>query len=617
MNRGRDRMDVKRAMATIVSLVVVILLVLANLPGNLFAANETVEVWLTLADESKKLNREADLTFSPGSGSAPYTIHVDENTTYQQMEGFGAAVTDSSAWLIWTKLSEPARNELMANLFTREGDGIGLSYVRVPMGASDFALYSYTYDDLDSGVDPDLLYFSTDHDDPYIIPVLQQAKALNPQLRFMGTPWSAPAWMKLSKKLNSGELRPEYFQAFADYHVKFVEEYTAKGIPIDTLTPQNEPLHQTNKYPSMYMEAADQLAFVRDNLGPALATAGLDTRIVIYDHNWDVTDYALTILNDPVAKSYVDGTAFHCYAGDVANQSTVHNAHPDKSIWFTECSGGDWSTDFGDNVSWNMHNLVVGNMRNWGNSFIYWNIALDENDGPQNGGCDDCRGVVTIYQSTGAVEYNEEYYILGHLSKFVDPGSHRIDSTNYTTGQPENVAFQNPDGSIALIVHSTAATTFDVQWGDQYFTYSLPEKGTATFTWGGSPPEPTATPTEGPSPTPEPTSTPTPTSTPNTMHVSNIAMSLLQNGSRYKARAIVTIKDGSNAPVDAATVWGEFTGATSSYFSRTTDSSGVASFDSGKATDGGWTFCVDDIVKAGWTYDPDANVEICDSISIP
>src|SRR5258706_229323 len=473
------------------------------------ASDESVQVWLTLADGSKKLVQESSLNFSAGSGSGT-VVSVAPNTLYQRLEGVGAAMTDSSAWLIDTKLTTVQRDALMDNLFTRTGYGIGLSYLRLPMGASDFALNSYTYDDMPVGqTDPTLANFSISHDTAYIIPVLQDALALNPQLRFMGSPWSAPAWMKTNENLNAGALLPAYRQAFADYHVKFVQAYTAAGIPIDAITPQNEPMNENSSYPTMSMPAADQQTFVRDYLGPAFASAGLDTKILVLDHNWDLTNYALTILNDPAALSYVDVTAFHCYAGQVGNQSVVHTAYPDKGVWFTECSGGAWSTDFGDNMSWNLHNLVIGNFRNWGKSLLLWNVALDENAGPQNGGCTNCRGVVTIDSSRGDVTYNEEYYILGHVSKFVDPGAYRAESTNYGDGQPENVAFLNPDGSLALVVHSTAATTFDVEWNGQHSTYSLPAKGTVTFKWDtGSTPGATAT--SAPTAPPSPTATPYP-----------------------------------------------------------------------------------------------------------
>lgn len=444
------------------------------------------EVWLTLPDQSKKLSREADLTFAPGT-EAPqgaYLIQVDDAIQYQRMEGFGAAMTDSSAWLLMRILNERQRETVMRNLFTREGDGIGLSYVRIPIGASDFALHDYSYDDMPRGeTDPDLAHFSINYDEAYIIPALQMAQELNPQLRFMGSPWSAPGWMKSNGSLHGGRLLPEYYGAFSDYLVKFIQAYAAHGIPIDSLTPQNEPLFSTDGYPTMQISSDGEIELVRDYLGPALRDAGLSTRLVVYDHNWDMYLYPMHVLRDPAAAAFIDGVAFHCYGGSVGNQSFIHDEYPDKSVWFTECSGGAWAKGFANNLSWNTRNLTIGNFRNWGNSVMLWNLALDENSGPKNGGCQDCRGVVTIDQSSGAVTYNEEYYILGHVSRAVDPGAYRIESTAYSERQPENVAFLNPDGSLVLVVHATQDVTFAVAWQGQHLEYTLPAGGVVTFKW--------------------------------------------------------------------------------------------------------------------------------------
>jgi glucosylceramidase len=449
------------------------------------APDNQVEVWITLGDESKKLQQERDLSWESGESDSGAAISVDGTTLYQKMEGFGAAMTDSSAWLIMNRLDDNQRQQLMRDLFTREDNGIGLSFVRLPMGASDFALQNYTYNDLPPGdTDPDLLNFSIAYDAAYIIPSLQLARDLNPQLLLMGSPWSPPAWMKNTGSVNGGILLPEFYQAFANYHVKFVQAYADANLAIDAVTPQNEPMNWNPFYPTMLMLPSHQQIFIRDYLGPAFRDAELDTRIIMLDHNWDLTDYVLEVLSDADAAEYIDGVGFHCYIGDVASQSIVHDAHPDKGIWFTECSGGGWATDFGDNLSWFMRNLVIGNFRNWGNSVQFWNLALDQNDGPKNGiGCENCRGVVTIDQATGVVTYNEEYYTLGHVSKFVDPGAYRIESTSDGDATPRQVAFLNPDGSMVLIIEWDAATTFSVNWNGQHFNYSLPSPGAVTFKW--------------------------------------------------------------------------------------------------------------------------------------
>lgn len=449
----------------------------------------SVEVWLTLPDQSKLLHQEANQTLEPGGASAdtPYVIALDERIRYQRMEGFGAAMTDSSAYLLMRVLDERRRIDVMNDLFTREGKGIGLSYVRVPIGASDFSLHDRTYNDRPHGeTDPALDHFSIGYDEAYIIPALQMAQRLNSRLRFMGSPWSAPAWMKDNDHLHGGALRPEFYAAFANYLARFVQAYAEHGIQIDTLTPQNEPLHASDGYPTMLLSAQGQQALIRDFLGPALRDAGLPTRLLIFDHNWDLWRYPLEVLADARTAAFVDGIAFHCYGGDVGAQTRVHEAHPNKGIWFTECSGGGWAVDFADNLSWNLRTLVIGNMRHWGNSLILWNLALDENSGPQNGGCGDCRGVVTIDQRSGEVTYNVEYYVLGHVSRFVDPGAYRIESTALDRENPENVAFLNPDGSIVLVVHAARDVSFAVEWAGSRFNYSLPAGAAVTFKWGGA-----------------------------------------------------------------------------------------------------------------------------------
>lgn len=498
-------------------------------PANPTLPANSIEAWLTLGDKSKLLNHEPGLTFTPGSPASGATIRLDARTLYQQFEGAGAAMTDSSAWLIMKKLDDPARQELMRNLFTRDVVGIGISYLRLPMGASDFALEDYTYDDMPPGkTDPALEKFSIEYDENYIIPSLKLAAQLNPQLGLMGSPWSPPAWMKKNGQLHGSSLLPEYFQAFADYHVRFIQAYAAEGLRIEAVTPQNEPMYATEGYPTMSMSARDQQTFVRDHLGPAIRQAGLDTKIIIFDHNWDLVDYPLTVLSDLQAAAFVDGVAFHCYGGDVSAQSRLHKAYPEKGVWFTECSGGGWATDFGDNLAWNLKNLVIGNFRNWGKSLLLWNLALDEFDGPQNGGCGDCRGVVTINQSTGKVTYNEEYYILGHVTKFVDRGAYRLESSS-GSGVPDNVAFLNPDGSLALIVQSDSAADFNVAWDGKFFPYHLPAGGVVTFKWNANTqPEATVTPMA--------TSTPRPMSAPGSAPASSVLLDFESAADIYGAQ---------------------------------------------------------------------------------
>ncbi|SDL24624.1 glucosylceramidase [Glycomyces sambucus] len=441
------------------------------------AQQAQVQVWVTTADQSRLLAQQPDVSF--GSGGSGPVVNVNAGTSYQVMDGFGASFTDSSAWLVDNELTQSQRDQLMIRLFDDQS-GIGLSMVRQPMGASDFTAggADYTYDDTCCSVGD----FTIGRDQASVIPVLQQAKGLNPDLKIIGTPWTAPAWMKSSGSLNGGQLNADRFDEYADYFEAYVDAYAAQGLPIYAVTSQNEPQHETGSYPSMRMSWQDQAAFIGDHLGPALADTG--TRIIAWDHNWDQPEYAINVLNDPEANRYLAGSAFHCYAGNVAAQTQVRNAHPGKGVWFTECSGGQWAPDFGSNLKWNTQNLVIGATRNWAKSVTLWNMALDQNHGPTNGGCADCRGVVTIDTNSGNVTYNVEYYVLGHVSKFVDPGAVRVESSNLG-GDIETTAFRNPDGSRVLLALNAGASqrTFTVTEGGRQFGYTLPAGAVATFTW--------------------------------------------------------------------------------------------------------------------------------------
>ena len=409
---------------------------------------------------------------------------MDDGIRFQQMDGFGASLTDSSAWLLSNRLTPAQRTEAMERLFDPER-GIGLSYLRQPVGASDFALHDYTYDDVPPGeTDPAMDRFSIDHDIPYVLPALREALAHNPGLKVMASPWSAPAWMKSSGSLIGGTLNPEAHDAYAEYLLRYVQAYAAQGVTVDALTLQNEPDFVPAGYPGMQLSAAQAAALVR-KLGPALAAAGLRTKLVGYDGNWGDTSYPLALLGDEGANPYLDGTAFHCYTGDPTAQSQVHAAYPTKGIYLTECSGGGWSTDFASNLWWDVHTLVIAACRNWAKTVVKWNLALDENHGPTNGGCQDCRGVVTVDSRTGQVTYNVEYYSLGHASRFVRPGAHRVESTTFGAGDLESVAFLNPDGTKALVVLNGSGRSrgFNLTWNGQALPYALPAGAVATFTW--------------------------------------------------------------------------------------------------------------------------------------
>jgi len=447
-----------------------------------------VHAWLTTGDRARLLARETDLNFlpdsAPGSRAVP-TIDVDATTTYQQMVGFGAAMTDASAYLIMHRMPARHRDALMLDLFGRDS-GIGLSFIRVPMGASDFSLRHYSYDDMPkSESDSALIHFSIDDDRAEKIPLLQSALAINPQIKLTASPWSPPAWMKSSGSLIKGTLLPRFYDSFSDYFVKFIQSYGAAGLPIYAVMIQNEPNFEPEDYPGMRLESPARARVIGDHLGPRLERAGIKTMIWDWDHNWDVPQSPLDVLADPAARKYVQGVAWHCYGGDVSAQSKIHDAFPDKDAWFTECSGGEWATNFADNLMWNVGTLVIGATRNWARGVSLWNLALDEKFGPHKGGCRNCRGVVTIDSKTGAYTRNVEYYVLGHASRFVQSGAYRIKSESADTTLA-NVAFLNPDGYTKVLIVLNKAKeprTFAVRAAGKSLRYTLPAASVVTLVW--------------------------------------------------------------------------------------------------------------------------------------
>jgi glucosylceramidase len=443
------------------------------------------QAWITSGDRSKLLAQQVDISVTEMTETSYPTSEVDATQKLQEIEGFGAALTGSSAYLI-NNLSAGQRLALLEDLFDPE-QGIGITYLRMTIGASDFSLEDYTYNDIPPGeTDFDLQHFSIEEDKEDIIPVFKQITDVAPDIKIMGSPWSPPAWMKTNGSMIGGKLKPEAYDVYARYFVKYIEAYAAEGVTIDAVTPQNEPLHFTASYPCLNMPAVDQLNFIKNNLGPEFATAGLATKIIVYDHNWDNTEYPISILNDAEARQYVAGSAFHAYGGNVSAMSVVHNAHPDKGLYFTEISGGEWATNFSDNLQWNMANIFIGTIKNWSKTALLWNLALNQNHGPTNDGCQDCRGVVTIHSATGEVTRNVEYYSIGHFSKFIRPGAFRIASTPFepSTGL-EHVAFVNVDGSKVLVVSNAATTSqsFVVKWDEAQISYSIPATSVATLVW--------------------------------------------------------------------------------------------------------------------------------------
>jgi glucosylceramidase len=445
-------------------------------------SNPSAEVWVTTGDQKKLLSHEPDVVFSAGNQAGLPVIEVADTGGFQTMVGFGAAITDAAAILI-NGLPTERRETLLRELFDPDS-GLGLSFTRLTIGASDFSPHHYTFDDMPPGQrDPTLARFSIEPDRANRLPVVQRARAINPALKVMASPWSAPAWMKTTDKLIKGSLRPDAYEAFAEYLARYVDAYAAEGVPIFALTVQNEPHFEPGDYPGMRVEPPARARFIGEYLGPRLARVGSTTLIFDWDHNWDEPQSPLAVLRDSVARRYVAAVAWHCYGGDVPAQTMVHDSFPSVDAYFTECSGGEWAPKFGDNLVWNVQQLIVGTTRNWARGVLLWNLALDESHGPHLGGCGNCRGVVTIDSKSGEVTRNVEYYALAHASRFVKPGAQRIESS--MVDGLESVAFRNPDRSTVLIVVNTAGEErrFRVRSHRHALEYALPGAAVATLHW--------------------------------------------------------------------------------------------------------------------------------------
>jgi glucosylceramidase len=443
----------------------------------------SAKVYQSSEEKRESLAEKPALAF--GADRAPaLTIFVDDATKYQEIDGFGASLTESSAYLLKRKLGDAQRGEALRMLFDRQ-KGIGLSMLRQPMGASDFALGIYSYDEMPEGeIDPELKKFSIDHDRADILPVLKEILAINPKIKVIGSPWSAPGWMKTSGAMIQGSLLPSAYGPYANYFVKYVQAYQAEGVPIFAVTMQNEPMHVPHDYPGLGMMAREQTTFLRDHLGPAFQKAAINAKILIFDHNWDLIDYPINVLTDPGALRFSGGIATHCYGGSSAAQDELHQRFPSKEIWMTECSGGDWQKG---KILQQQVQLVINVTRHWAKSVILWNLALNQNHEPYLGGCTTCRGEIVVDEasSPAQVKTTADYTALGHASKFVQPGARRIESNTFGPGSLEDVAFQNPDGSIVLLVLNSGdgSMEFNVGWRGRFARYKLGGGEAVTLVW--------------------------------------------------------------------------------------------------------------------------------------
>ena len=444
------------------------------------ARGQSPSFWLTDPKSGILFQKQAEP--SSGSGIPTAQINLYPDSTFQTMDGFGFTLSQGSASHLLA-MSDSSRQSVLQELFGSGEKDIRISYLRLAVAASDLNAFPFSYNDLKDprATDPTLSQFSLSYDTLDVLPVLKQILEVNPQIKLMASPWSPPTWMKDNRDTRGGSLLPEFESSYAQYLVKYIQEMDKHGFTIDALTIQNEPLHPGNN-PSLLMLADQQARFIGQHLGPAFRQAGIQTKIVIYDHNADRPDYPISVLSDPKANPFIDGAAFHLYGGQIEALSEVHRAFPDKHLYFTEQWVGAPGNLEGD-IAWHIKNLLIGAPRNWAKTVLEWNLSSNPELTPHTnrGGCDRCLGAITL--DGDAVTRNPAYYVIAHASKFVDPGSYRIGST-LPEGLP-NVAFLRADGKQVLIVQNESKATkqFEIRSGKQHFKASLPAGATGTWLW--------------------------------------------------------------------------------------------------------------------------------------
>jgi len=464
-------------------------LVLTIAPASLRGQERgDIQLWLTNADKSAVFEKQQPpLHFSKIKTKSPDPIQnpaiaIDDHKKFQTIDGFGFALTGGSAQHL-AHMDSAKRSALLHELFGLDGGSIGISYLRISIGSSDLNDHVYSYDDLPAGqTDPELAKFNLDPDRAELIPVLKEILAINPKIEILGSPWSPPPWMKSNDNVKGGKLKPEYYAAYANYFVKYIERMRAEGIEIAAITVQNEPLNDKNT-PSMLMSATEEADFIKDNLGAAFKAAHIRTKIILYDHNCNVPEYPLSILKDPRANRYVDGSGFHLYEGQIEAMSEVHNAFPRKNLYFTEYMAVEPTESARISIAKPVEGTFIGALQNWSRNVLLWNLAANSSFEPHtnNGGCPICQGAVTI--DGNEVTRNLSYYAMAHFSKFVRPGSVRVASTS-SPALP-NVAFKAPGGKVVLIVvnHGKAEQTFDVLYCGRMFKTELKSGSVGTYVW--------------------------------------------------------------------------------------------------------------------------------------
>lgn len=453
-----------------------------------------VTTYVTTTDRSYDLTK-TEVNFNAKTSLSPTRITLDPETTYQTMDGFGAALTGSSCYNLL--LMQPQDREKFLKETFSEKEGFGHSYIRIAIGCSDFSLSEYTCCD-----EPGIENFALQSEElDYVIPVLKEILAINPGIRILGSPWTCPRWMKVDNLTDlqpynswtSGHLNPAYYQDYAIYFVKWIQAMAAQGIHVDGITPQNEPLNRKNSA-SLFMGWEEQKEFVKTALGPQLRKNGLDTKIYAFDHNYnydnmsDQQGYPLHLYEDPETSKYLTGAAYHNYGGNRRELNVVHNRFPDKELIFTETSIGTWNNgrDLKARLLADMQEVALGTVNNWCKGVIVWNLMLDNDRGPnREGGCQTCYGAVDIDYDYKTITRNSHYYIISHLSAVVKPDAVRIGTKGYDGNDLVWSAFENPDGSYSLVIVNKLETEKSVTVDDSKhnFTYTLPAQSVVSFKW--------------------------------------------------------------------------------------------------------------------------------------
>ena len=455
-----------------------------------------VDLYITTANGGRRFFHDS-LAFNSKPNMSPYTITLNPAESYQVMEGFGAAITGSSCYNL-LKMKAEDRTKLLMETFDPVS-GMGYSYIRVSMGCSDFSLSEYTHCDT-KGIENFAMH---SEDKTYVIPVLKEILAIRPDIRIMASPWTCPKWMKVNNlaerkpfdSWTSGQLNPAYYGDYATYFVKYIQAMKAEGINITSVTIQNEPLNRYNSA-SLYMTWQEQRDFIKTALGPTFRDAGIQSKIIVYDHNYnydadraenqDQIDYPIHIYNDPEAAQYIDGAAYHAYGGNKAELADVHSKNAAKNLYFTEISIGSWGYSFADDLMWNMNEVCLGTINNWAKAVIVWNFMLDTNHGPNRpGGCNTCYGAIDIQTDYKTMTRNSHYYTIGHLAKVIAPGAKRIATTGYKATGLYYAAFSNPDASYAVVLQNDTDKPMSVTMaqGSHTFTFEIPAKAVVSGKW--------------------------------------------------------------------------------------------------------------------------------------